>query len=933
MSFTHLHVATSSGIGSSSSEELAAAASRDGATSLACTDHDGLYGAVKHLQACLHHGLQPVLGVNLAVVEDSEEGPRRRVSGRVVILAHGGGSGGQGTHVPQGAGYRALCRLVSDAHAHTTGRSGGKTPVGVTRRELAARAVDPESGLPVLTVLLGPESDVGLAMYGSRYLKPRTLFKEWLAVLPTGTLAAELVSHPASPKTGGTSNQPPVRMLKLAREHRVPAILSNAVRHLGPEQEHDLPTNRPNPPTGAYLKTSAEMTRLAHEIVYAADLRTSDLHQLLGDTEKLAERCRLDPSEDLGWTRRLLPEPTVLGVGQDAQSELAAQCEAGMKLRFPGLAGTEAPLVQDRLQRELDIIGRLGFAPYFLTVAEVARTISGLGVRATVRGTAVSSLVNHLLGISPVNPLRHGLLFEQFLLDEPARSAELDHSLPNIAFEVDPERSREVHQALFKRFGRERTVLVGTRKTRQAPDDGISPGNVSELGVELPQPGPQRSMDPCGIIVGDAGLLSRTPVQPGPLRLPLSQFGRQDAEALGLMTVEIRSAPAQRLISHVLQEIGRHHPDAAEIDIDAIPLDDGPAFALIGSADSLGCFQDEMPGQREFVGAMAPRDFTELVAATSICRPGPVRGTTIPLLFEHRHGFTNPDDSHPDLQPVLAETHGMLLFHEQVLRIFDIMTGCGLSLADQFRRALPDPLHQDKVARYFAEQAAARGYPDGVVREIWKDLRSTAGLTFSKANGVALTLPGYQAAWLKAHHPEAFLSGLWEHEPERYPRPALLAEARRMGVPVLPLDVNRSSDRCRTERIDGPANAEERSLEVPSADQPSADQPSAKAFGIRRSLTDIPGLSGAELARLLAGQPYASLEDLHSRAELSRTTIRRLAESGALDSLHRPNEGEPIGSELVRQLQRLTTAPPGKRREQMGGQLLLPLDEEQQAPA
>ncbi|QTF73092.1 PHP domain-containing protein [Arthrobacter woluwensis] len=223
MSFTHLHVATAftPGHGTASPTELAEAAARHGATALACTDRDGLYGAVEHVVACRSHGLDPILGVDLAVLEPDGDGGRGHVSGRVVVLARGGGSG-----------YPALCRLVTDAHAHTPGRAGNTVSVGVTRQELASRSVDPATGSPVLTVLIGPESDVGLAMHGPRYLRPRTLFKEWLAAMPTGTIAAEVVSH-HEPQGHRFTTAHAARMLKLAREHHVPAILSNAVRHLG----------------------------------------------------------------------------------------------------------------------------------------------------------------------------------------------------------------------------------------------------------------------------------------------------------------------------------------------------------------------------------------------------------------------------------------------------------------------------------------------------------------------------------------------------------------------------------------------------------------------------------------------------------------------------------------------------------------------------
>src|SRR6478752_9737507 len=202
MSFTHLHVSTafSAHYGVSWPEELAMASAADGATALACTDRDGLYGTIKHLKACMAAGIDPIVGVDLAVFDDDSD-HRTQVAGRVVVLARGQNNG---------AGYRALCRLVSDAHARTSGKAGGAVPAAVTRAELASRTLDPQTLKPVLTVLIGPDSDVGRAIGGRRYLRPRTLFKQWLDAMPAGTVVAEIVSQlsaPGSPFAPG----PPVR--------------------------------------------------------------------------------------------------------------------------------------------------------------------------------------------------------------------------------------------------------------------------------------------------------------------------------------------------------------------------------------------------------------------------------------------------------------------------------------------------------------------------------------------------------------------------------------------------------------------------------------------------------------------------------------------------------------------------------------------------
>ncbi|MDQ6754855.1 MAG: PHP domain-containing protein, partial [Actinomycetota bacterium] len=229
MSFSHLHVSTafSAHYGVSWPDDLAQSAAADGADALACTDRDGLYGTVKHLKACMAAGIEPIVGVDLAVLEPAEQydggpggGPatgRLVEGGRVVVLAHGG---------IKAAGYRALCRLISQAHAN----AGPHTPVGVTLEQLASRSLDPQTLAPVFTVLVGPSSDVGRAMGGRKYLLPRRRFQRWYQQMPAGTMAAEIVSHLSAPGEY-LSTSHAVRMLKLAHEFGVPTVLTNAVRY------------------------------------------------------------------------------------------------------------------------------------------------------------------------------------------------------------------------------------------------------------------------------------------------------------------------------------------------------------------------------------------------------------------------------------------------------------------------------------------------------------------------------------------------------------------------------------------------------------------------------------------------------------------------------------------------------------------------------
>ncbi|HYH77316.1 MAG TPA: OB-fold nucleic acid binding domain-containing protein, partial [Arthrobacter sp.] len=405
---------------------------------------------------------------------------------------------------------------------------------------------------------------------------------------------------------------------------------------------------------------------------------------------------------------------------------------------------------------------------------------------------------------------------------------------------------------------------------------------------------------------------------------------KHDMDPMGMLKLDVLGVRMQSAMAFAVREVIRIHPSKAEvvaagahrpgpsgtgpdyiadnghIDLNAVPLDDEATYELIRSTHTLGCFQIESPGQRELVGKMAPRDFNDLIIDISLFRPGPMKSDMVRPFLEHRHGFAPEVYPHPDLKTVLEETHGVTVFHEQILKTFDVMTGCGLARADEFRRALGNEALEPKVEEFFRKEARAKGYSPVVVDKVWGTLKSFGSFGFCKAHGAAFAVPTYQSAWLKAHHPEAFIAGLWEHDPGMYPKRLLVAEARRLGIPILPLDINRSQAEYRVERVD--------------------HGPDQGKLGIRLSLKGIYGLSGAELKRIVAGQPYDSLADLRARSRLSKPSIKRLAQLGAFDSLHRDSGGAANRADLVQHLQRMQSAGSARKgSEVIEGQLSLPL--------
>ena len=876
--FTHLNVASaySGHYGVTRPEFLVAAAAAQNQTALAITDRDGLYGAVKHIGACLKAGLDPIVGVNLAVTG----------VGRVIVLAAGNDGG---------IGWAALCRTVSVA------AKGGK-PIELSREELAAHTI--RDGAALCTVLIGNDTDFGRAVAARDRLAAAKALTEWRRLFPVnGSLAIELVSHLTEPDTPHSTSVA-ARMMALGDSMGVPSVLTNAVRYLSPDDAitadvldaarflEPLGNFSAQPNAQAWLKPPRAMAELALEITEDA----ARAHKLLKTTEKLADHCRLSPEKDCGWGKPKTPEKATLGIDGNPFEMLWQRCYSAIETRYPLASERELGEVRSRLGKELITINKLGFATYFLTVADVAQMIRDMRVRIAARGSGAGSLVNYLLGISGVDPIEHDLLFERFLSTE--RS-----SLPDIDIDVESARRHDIYRAIFKRYGSNRVTLLSMQSTYRGRgamrDSGLALGlddeqiddiaqnmwrfsarsfrsaiaekpelamvaealerdrkmnllvDITERLDRLPR---HISMHPCGVILGDATLLDLTPVETSGIGLPMSQFDKDDMDPMGMLKLDVLGVRMQSAMAYAVSEIER--TSNKTFDLDAIPKDDPATFEAIRTTNTLGIFQIESPGQRELTGKHQPTEFNDLTIQISLFRPGPMKGNMIAPYLDGRQGFAKPRYPHPDLEPILRETFGVVIFHEHVLRIFDKMTGCGLAKADEFRRSLEDPRVSAGVEAFFRQQAAARNYPQSVIDEVWSTLKGFSSFGFCKAHGAAFALPTYQSAWLKTHYPTEFLAGLFTHDPGMYPRRLLLAEARRLGVRILPIDVNVSTTEFRVEN-----------------------------GAIRMALADVKGMSVSEQSRIIENRPYSNLADFYLRARPSNKTLERLASVGALDSL------------------------------------------------
>ncbi|MGH2692930.1 MAG: DNA polymerase III subunit alpha [Actinomycetota bacterium] len=857
--FVHLHCRSYFSLkdGAYSPEDLAVRAAELGMPAVALTDRDTLLGAVWFTDACARAGVKSILGARLTLGEDR--------SGRVVLLAR------------DAAGYANLCRLISAAH-----QRGDRGEPWLSPREVMERAGG-------LVCLLGTESPPGAAARIGRPGAARELARPWREAFEQWCFVE--VRDLLEPGSPGDVR----RMLRLAAEAELPAVATNSVRHLrredafiadalecmreiAPVAEHHL--SRRN--AEGYLKRPEEMRALFAD--------GADEHNLCDNTVRIAEACTFDLA--LGGAH--FPDfPTP--AGRSATSLLAERCHSGL-LRRPMRRTRE---VLDRLDFELGEIRKMGYSAYFLTVADITDEIRRMGIRVAARGSAAGSLVCYLTGISEVDPVHHGLLFERFM--NPLRE-----DLPDIDIDVESARREEVYDMVLRRHGRDRcacVTMVDTYRARGAIREvgkalGYPSDEIDRVAKAFPHIGANRIRDalgslpelrgsnlgagqlemlfrvaerlngfprhlalhPSGIVLSRDDLMDRVPLERSFLEHRMVQADKDDVERLGLLKLDVLGVRLLSSMRHTLDEIRR--TTGERIDLDRIPRDDPAAFDLICSSRTIGCFQIESPGQRELLQKLQPDRFEDLIVDISLFRPGPVKADMVTPYINRRHGYQRPRYGHPALRPVLKETHGVIVYHEQIMRVLEV-AGYSLAEADRIRRHLDDGAEIGEIEDAFVRKAVACGLGTDDADKVWRELASFASFGFCKAHAAAFAVPTYQSSWLKAHYPAHFLAGVLTHEPGMYPRRLVLEDARHCGVPILPLDVNRSQKAYSVEQTyDG--------------------------YGIRLALQDVHGISDAEMTSIIktrARQPLTSVDDFMRRTEVSRPVVEALTHAGAFDAL------------------------------------------------
>jgi len=728
----------------------------------------------------------------------------------------------------------------------------------------------------------GPKGEVGRWCASGRPDRAEAVVRRYLDLFGTDRYRVEVQRHLAAPGEDAAIG----KALALARRLGVEAVATNDVHYLTPDDAdlHDVmrairrlaPLEADGPLNAErYLKRPLEMRALFR-----------DAPEVVRATERLAAEA----VADIGLGSSCLPHYVGLEPGESAVERLRIDARRGL-----GSRGLDTAQARARLADELDVIARRGFESYFLVVADIVAEVKARGIRVSCRGSGVGSLVCYALGISEVDPLRHGLLFERFL-------SMYRDELPDIDLDVESHRREEVLTYLLRSYGAGRmgmACMFETFQARHAIRDvgkalGLPPADLDEIAKAFPYTSARSipkvretlpelrdarlngaeverllsvasrldgfprhlALHPSGVLLASVDLDTRTPLQPSFARFPMSQHDKDDVDALGLLKLDVIGVRMLSAMGHAVREVAR--VSGERVDLDALPRDDPDTYEMVQVSDTLGCFQIESPGQRELVTKLLPSRFDDLIVDISLFRPGPVKADMVTPYLRRRMGLEPPVYVHPEMRPILAETHGVVVFHEQVMRILSVFSGMSLGEADAFRRAMgSDGDDLSRLRERFCSMARAQGHSDP--QRLWHEVESFASFGFCKAHAAAFAVPTYQSAWLKRYHPAAFYAGVLTHDPGMYPRRAILADARRHGIPILPLDAERSAGEYRVE-------------ETPDAQ-----------LAIRLGLKDVKGITDEEVQALQHERPYDSVEDLLRRTRIRRPVAEALCEAGALD--------------------------------------------------
>jgi len=873
--------------------ELAGA---DGAAALAITDTANLFGALEFSEKLAAAGIQPIIGCTLALdfVETGETGSpasvpasapgHRPADGEIALLAK------------DAVGYANLMQLTSAAYLESADPHDPRITLGVLR--------DRSDGLIALTG--GPEGPIDRAIDDAQPALARTRLDALRGIFGD-RLYVELQRH-------GLESEREVEptLIGLAYDTQLPLVASNEA-YFADAADYEAHDALICISQGAYVAED-ERRRLTpnHSFKSQAEmvLLFADLPEALANTVEIARRSAFRPV-----TRApILPRFVAAGASDDGAAqveaeadELERQARAGLehRLEAPGPAeGVGADDYRERLAFELDVIRGMKYPGYFLIVSDFIKWAKARAIPVGPgRGSGAGSVVAWALTITDLDPIRFGLLFERFLNPERV-------SMPDFDIDFCQDRRDEVIHYVQQKYGADRVAQIITfgklqaravlrdvgrvlhmpygqvdRLCKLVPNNPANPVTLAEAIEEEPRLGDERDNDPmvaslltigqkleglyrhasthaAGVVIADRPLTELVPLYRDPRSdIPATQFNMKWVEAAGLVKFDFLGLKTLTVIQKSLELINEA---GTNLDLATAGLDDPATYDLLARGQTVGVFQLESTGMRDSLRKLKPDRFEDIIAMVSLYRPGPM--DNIPTYINRKHGLEEVEYPHPMLEPILAETYGVIIYQEQVMQIAQVLSGYSLGEADLLRRAMGKKIKAEmaKQRSRFVDGAVANGVDKARAGYIFELVDKFAGYGFNKSHGAAYALLAYQTAYLKANHPVAFLAASMTLDMANTDKLALFAEeVRALGHEIAPPSINASGVDFRPE-----GNA------------------------IRYSMAALKNVGRGAVEGIVAERrasgPFADLEDFASRIDprtLNKRVLETLASAGAFDPL------------------------------------------------
>jgi DNA polymerase-3 subunit alpha len=874
--FTHLHVHSEYSLldGLSRVKDLVSEAKSQGMKSLAITDHGAMYGVIDFYKACKAADINPIIGVESYLTPNAIEDHSGKYDYfHLLLLAR------------NAVGYQNLLKLTTLAHT-----KGYHLRPRIDKKTLAAHA---EGLIATSTCISG---EIPSLLLKGDLNGARNTINWYREVFGPDHFFLEIQDHQAEESEQGRLNQ---MIYDLHKETGLPLVATNDLHyvHAGDAQTQDIllcvqtgksidePKRMKFDSQQYYLKSADEMAALF-----------GDVPDALKNTMRIAEMCHID----LQFGQALLPNfPIPIGY-KNADDYLYQLCLHGVEERY----GRMTDEIKTRLDYEFEIISQKGFVPYFLIVWDFYNEARKRGIRCSARGSAAGSLVGYVLGITSVDPLQYRLLFERFL--NPERK-----SMPDIDTDFPDDRREDMVIYVAEKYGWDKVAQIVTFNTMAAKAAVRDVGRVLSLQSEadtiarLIPTGPKVTLrgsletvkdlqqryensdttktildtalalegtirstgiHAAGVVISREPLADSVPLQLRDSKDPkswlVSQYEQGYLEELGLLKFDFLGLSNLTILQNSVKFIKETH--GIDLDLDRIPTDDKKAYDLLSSGETTGVFQLESGAMRQHIKELKPTSIEDLTAMVALYRPGPME--SIPTFIKAKHGEIQIKYLHPDLEPFLKESYGVLVYQDQVLYIAVNLAGFTWGEVDTFRKAMGKKIPEEllKYRSKFIDGCVKHGIDKKIADEIFTLIEPFGGYGFNKAHACSYAWVAYMTAYLKANYtPEFMAATLTTEASDAKKVMAAVAECRRMGVEVLSPDINKSDIGFTVEE-----------------------------GKVRFGLLAIKNVGSRPIEEILAARksdgPFLSLADLCARVDsraVTRSALECLIKVGALDEL------------------------------------------------